>query len=118
MYHGLLNELLHITNEEKVILERRKKVSKELYTSKTNFIIESEKFLSKDKMIMVRKHTRFVDFPLHKHDYIEANYVFNGELKQTVGGKPITLKKGELLLLKQHIERCVFPIALIISDQW
>lgn len=97
-------ELLKITDEEKAILEQQKRVSKELYTSKTNFIIESEKFLSKDKMIMVRKHTRFVDFPLHKHDYIEVNYVYNGELQQTVGGRPITLKKGELLLLNQHME--------------
>ncbi|MFL6554812.1 MAG: AraC family ligand binding domain-containing protein, partial [Bacillus sp. (in: firmicutes)] len=104
MNQELLNELIQITDEEKTILEQRTKVSKDLYTSKTNFIIESEKFLSKDKMIMVRKHTRFVDFPLHKHDYIEVNYVYNGELKQTVGGRAITLKKGELLLLNQHIE--------------
>jgi AraC-like DNA-binding protein/mannose-6-phosphate isomerase-like protein (cupin superfamily) len=100
----LLNELLQLTDEENDILEQQTNVSKDLYTSKTNFIIESEKFLSKDKMIMVRKHTRFVDFPLHKHDYIEVNYVYNGELQQTVGGRPITLKKGELLLLNQHIE--------------
>jgi len=100
----ILSELLEITEEEKAILEQRADVSRELYTSKKNFIIESEKFLSKDKTIMVRKHTRFVDFPLHKHDYIEANYVFNGELRQTVGGRPIILKKGELLLLNQHIE--------------
>jgi AraC-like DNA-binding protein/mannose-6-phosphate isomerase-like protein (cupin superfamily) len=100
----ILNELLQLTDEEKDILEQQTNVSKDLYTSKTNFIIESEKFLSKDKMIMVRKHTRFVDFPLHKHDYIEVNYVYNGELQQTVGGRQITLKKGELLLLNQHIE--------------
>ncbi|NHC42599.1 AraC family transcriptional regulator [Bacillus sp. MM2020_1] len=104
MNQDLLNELMQITDEEKIILEQQAKVSKDLYTSNTNFIIESEKFLSKDKMIMVRKHTRFVDFPLHKHDYIEVNYVYNGELNQTVGGRPITLKKGELLLLNQHIE--------------
>ncbi|TWE09088.1 AraC-like DNA-binding protein [Neobacillus bataviensis] len=104
MNQDLLDELLQVTDEEKLILDQRKIVSKELYTSKTNFVIESEKFLSNDKMIMVRKHTRFVDFPLHKHDYIEINYVYNGELKQTAGGRPITLKKGELLLLNQHIE--------------
>nr|WP_263327632.1 helix-turn-helix domain-containing protein [Neobacillus sp. Marseille-Q6967] len=104
MEDNILEELLQITDEEQTILEQQTKVSKELYTSKTNFIIESEKFLSKDKMIAVRKHTRFVDFPLHKHDYIEVNYVYNGELQQTVGEKPITLKKGELLLLNQHIE--------------
>ncbi|MEH7155827.1 helix-turn-helix domain-containing protein [Neobacillus drentensis] len=104
MNHDLLKELLLITDEEKHILDQKTEVSKDIYTSKTNFIIESEKFLSKDKMIMVRKHTRFVDFPLHKHDYIEVNYVFNGELNQTVGGRQITLKKGELLLLNQYIE--------------
>src|SRR3954447_3798646 len=104
MNPNLLNEMLEITDEEKLILDERKNVSKDLYTNNTNFIIESEKFLSKDKMIMVRKHTRFVDFPLHKHDYIEVNYVYNGELNQTVGGRQITLKKGELLLLNQHIE--------------
>ena len=104
MDHDHLNELFEITDEEKIILEQKTEVSKAIYTSKTNFIIESEKFLSKDKMIMVRQHTRFVDFPLHKHDYIEVNYVYNGELNQTVGGKQITLKKGELLLLNQHIE--------------
>ncbi|WHY02860.1 helix-turn-helix domain-containing protein [Neobacillus sp. DY30] len=104
MNQELLYELLQLTDEEKEILEQQTNVSKDLYTSKTNFIIESEKFLSKDKMIMVRKHTRFVDFPLHKHDYIEVNYVYNGELQQTVGGRQITFKKGELLLLNQHIE--------------
>jgi AraC-like DNA-binding protein len=55
-------------------------------------------------MIMVRKHTRFVDFPKHKHNYIEVNYVFNGMLKQTVGNERLILKKGDLLFLNQHIE--------------
>ena len=104
MPNDILKELLHLTEEEQIILEQQTTVSKQLYTSKTNFIIESEKFLSQDKMIAVRKHTRFVEFPLHKHDYIEVNYVYNGELEQTVGGKSLILKKGELLLLNQHIE--------------
>ncbi|GAA3321318.1 hypothetical protein GCM10020331_036630 [Ectobacillus funiculus] len=51
-------------------------------------------------MIMVRKHTRFVDFPKHKHDYIEMNYVYNGTLKQKVGGTSITLKRGEFLIFE------------------
>jgi AraC-like DNA-binding protein/mannose-6-phosphate isomerase-like protein (cupin superfamily) len=100
----LLQYLMQLTEEEKEIIEERRKVSKERYTSKAHFIIESENFLNKDKMIMVRKHTRFVDFPLHRHDYIEINYVFNGELKQKVGGREIHLKRGELLLLNQHID--------------
>lgn len=100
----ILAELLTITDEEKAILEQRSCLNKELYTSGKSFIIESDKFLSRNKMIMIRKHTRFVDFPLHKHDYIEVSYVYNGHLYQKIGGRTIHLKKGELILLNQHIE--------------
>jgi AraC-like DNA-binding protein/quercetin dioxygenase-like cupin family protein len=92
------------TEEENAIIQQKKEVIKDIYTSQANFVIESEKFLSQEKMIMIRKHTRFIDFPKHKHNYIEINYVYNGVLKQKVGNKEIHLKKGELLFLNQYIE--------------
>jgi len=104
MVVDVLNELFDITEEEKAILQLKKEVSKDIYTSQESFVIESEKFLSNNKMIMIRKHTRFVDFPKHKHNYIEINYVYNGKLNQKVGNDHITLNKGELLFLNQHIE--------------
>ncbi|WP_407728497.1 AraC family transcriptional regulator (plasmid) [Priestia megaterium] len=100
----LMNELLKITEEEEIILQDNKKVKKDIYTNQSNFVIESEKFLNQDNMIMIRKHTRFVDFPKHKHNYIEINYVYNGELNQKVGNQKISLQHGELLFLNQHIE--------------
>lgn len=104
MSYDLINELLKITEEEEIILQDNKKVKKDIYTNQSNFVIESEKFLNQDNMIMIRKHTRFVDFPKHKHNYIEINYVYNGELNQKVGNQKISLQKGELLFLNQHIE--------------
>ncbi|MGM0875594.1 MAG: AraC family transcriptional regulator [Bacillota bacterium] len=104
MNSDLLQELLQLNDEEKLMLQQKNEVKKELYTSQDYFIVESEKFLSNNKMIMVRKHTRFVDFPKHKHNYIEVNYVYNGKLNQTVGNERFTLKKGDLLFLNQHIE--------------
>ncbi|GGE36786.1 hypothetical protein GCM10011391_14570 [Pullulanibacillus camelliae] len=104
MREVLLKELLVLTDEEQAIVQTDKAVRKELYTSQQHFVIESEKFLNPDKMIMIRKHTRFVDFPKHRHNYIELNYVFNGQLRQKVGNKALTLRKGELLFLNQHIE--------------
>jgi len=104
MNKELLEELRKISDEERAILEGNPEVIKDLYTNQNSFIIESEKFLGDDSLIMVRKHTRFVDFPKHKHDYIEVNYVYHGRLKQTVGNDPLTLKMGELLFLNQHIE--------------
>ena len=85
---------MELTEEEKSIVQQKQGVIKDIYTSQSNFIIESEKFLRKDKMITVRKHTRFIDFPKHKHNYIEINYVVNGGLKQKVGNDQISLKKG------------------------
>ncbi|MDC7783178.1 AraC family transcriptional regulator [Priestia megaterium] len=104
MSYDLMNELLKITEEEEIILQDNKKVKKDIYTNQSNFVIESEKFLNQDNMIMIRKHTRFVDFPKHKHNYIEINYVYNGELNQKVGNQKISLRQGELLFLNQHIE--------------
>lgn len=103
MNETLLKELLKLTEEEKEILNQKREVKKELYTSQSTFVIESEKFLGKDKMIELRKHTRFIDFPMHRHDYIEINYVYHGQLKQRVGNERICLKQGELLFLNQHI---------------
>lgn len=79
MNSDLLHELLQLNDEEKMMLEQKNEVKKEQYTSQDHFIIESEKFLSNNTIIMVRKYTRFVDFPKHKHNYIEVNYVYNGQ---------------------------------------
>lgn len=51
------------------LLNNRREINKDIYTNQSNFIIESQKFLNQESMITVRKHTRFVDFPKHKHDY-------------------------------------------------
>lgn len=87
---SLLSHLQEITEEELLILEHRQQVMQHLYTSQSQFIIERERFLSVDRMVVIRKHTRFVHFPKHKHDYIEMNYVFHGTLTQNVGEEQIT----------------------------
>lgn len=99
----LFELFLPLTEEEKFILQGVE-IKRDLYTNQPNFIIESEKFLTNGDMIMLRKHTRFIDFPRHRHNYIEVNYVFSGSLKQKVGEDEIFLKKGELLFLNQHID--------------
>jgi len=104
MKSNLLQELIQLNDEEKLILQQKHEVQKELYTSQESFVVEGEKFLNNNTMIMVRKHTRFIHFPKHKHNYIEVNYVFNGSLNQTVGNERLELRKGDILFLNQHIE--------------
>ncbi len=45
------------------------------------------------------KHDRFVLPFLHNHNYFEIIYVLEGDCTQTIGGKKINMKKGDLCIL-------------------
>lgn len=97
------NKLMELTEEEQRILNGEVEVNKSLYTDDGQFIIDSDKLLSKGELIDIRKHTRFINFPKHKHNYIEFNYVYQGKLTQIIDNRNINLKKGELIFLNQYI---------------
>lgn len=80
MVREIHNKLMALTEEEKEILNGKKFVNKSIYTDDRNFIIDSNKLLPNNKLISIRKHTRFVNFPIHNHNYIEFNYVYQGKL--------------------------------------
>ncbi|MDX8046232.1 AraC family transcriptional regulator [Gracilibacillus sp. S3-1-1] len=101
---SLYTKLFQETEEERAILAGNHAVNKQLYTNTSSgFVIQSEKFLQ-DNLIMLRKHPRYIHFPRHSHDYIEMNYVFHGQLQQTIADQSITLKQGDIVILNQYIE--------------
>ncbi len=97
------DKLVALTDEEQSILNGEHEVNRSLYTDDGQFIIDSNKLLRKEELIDIRKHTRFIHFPKHKHNYIEFNYVYKGSLTEVIDEKEITLKKGELIFLNQYI---------------
>ena len=101
MQRELLEQLRKITEEEKRILKGEAQVDKELYTSGKDFTVDSKKMLEEGKLIAVRTHTRFVYFPVHRHNYVEVLYVCEGSLTNIIDGKQVMVKKGELLFLNQ-----------------
>lgn len=103
MKKEVLQKLFAHTEEEMEILNGRNTVDQSLYTDDKDFIIDKDKLLLPEQFISVRKHTRFIDFPLHKHNYIELQYVYKGELTQVIDGKEITMREGELMMLNQVI---------------
>ncbi|QAA34248.1 AraC family transcriptional regulator [Clostridium manihotivorum] len=103
MRKDIYQRLIALTEEEEKILNGEETVNKSLYTDDGEFIIDSKKLLQAGELIDIRRHTRFVDFPKHKHNYIEFNYVYEGKLTQTIDDKKITLKQGELIFLNQYI---------------
>ncbi|AGF57579.1 AraC-like DNA-binding protein/mannose-6-phosphate isomerase-like protein (cupin superfamily) [Clostridium saccharoperbutylacetonicum] len=103
MLKEIHDKLIALTEEESQILNGEASVNKSLYTDEWNFVIDSNKLLPAGELIDIRKHTRFVNFPSHKHNYIEFNYVYQGKLIQIIDNKEIILQKGELIFLNQYI---------------
>lgn len=103
MLKEIHDKLIALTEEESRILSGENSVNQSIYTDGRNFVIDSNKLLPNGELIDIRKHTRFVNFPRHKHNYIEFNYVYQGKLTQIIDNKEITLQKGELIFLNQYI---------------
>ena len=104
----ILNKLIPITDEERAILHGEG-VDKSIYTASKGNVISSKKLLVDGKIISIRTHTRFVHFPEHTHDYIEAVYMCAGETTHIINGKSICLKEGDLLFLGQNTRQEILP---------
>ena len=102
-----MDKLFELTEEEKRILDGKKVVDKSIYTENKQFIIDSNKILADNQLISIRKHTRFIDFPEHKHNFIEFNYVYKGSLTEIIDGKKINLKEGEIIFLNKEISHAI-----------
>lgn len=113
----VLSFLKQITEEENNILKGDGKIDRNIYMQGKANTINSKKLLEAGKLITMRKHTRFIHFPEHTHDYVEVVYMCDGETTHLVDGKKILLKKGEILLLGQSakheiLEACENDIAV------
>ncbi|MDR0898609.1 MAG: AraC family transcriptional regulator [Oscillospiraceae bacterium] len=101
MHTDLIAHLGRITEEEQAVL-RSERLDRTLYTDHLGFTVENQKMLDKGKLIALRPHTRFIDFPEHNHNYIEIMYVLSGRVVHTISGQHrIALKAGELLFLSR-----------------
>lgn len=101
MRKELLERLLPITEEENRLLQGNP-IDRDLYMEQSGNVVNAEKLLEAGKLITLRPHTRFVDFPPHSHDYVEVVYMCRGTTAHVVNGQPLTLRAGELLFLSQH----------------
>lgn len=103
MKEELMRLLRPVTTEEREILKGNVQIQKQIYTDKEDFTIVSEKMLAGGRRMDMRVHTRFVEFPKHKHDYIEIIYMCSGKTAHWINEDTrIVLGEGELLFLNQH----------------
>lgn len=107
MDQWLLEQIQKITPEEQAYLDGREQVNREIYTRKEDFEIDSQMFLKQGKLLTVRHHSRFIEFPEHKHNYIEMVYVCAGEITHYIEGKALCTQPGDFLLMNQHVKHSV-----------
>ncbi len=108
----LMARLRPITEEEQLILQGRD-IDRKRYTTSRDFTIDSRRMVEKGRLMEIRTHTRFVHFPRHRHNYIEAIYMCSGSTTHILGGaspgQKVVLEEGDLLFLNQHSVHEILP---------
>lgn len=110
MRQELLARLRQITPEERELLTDGGDIQRELYTSRLEFVVDSQKLLEKGRLIEIRPHTRFAHFPCHRHNYVELVYMCSGSTTHIVDHtEQIVLQEGDLLFLNQNACHEILP---------
>ena len=104
--YKLLREIMPVTEEENRII-RGGSIERDLYMSGGSDVINSKLLLEKGKLISVRPHTRFADFPEHSHDFIEVVYMWLGSTTHIINGKEVLISEGELLFLSRNARHSI-----------
>ncbi len=113
MQQSLIDRLSAITEEESEYLAGKRDLEKRVYFGSGNSIVSDKRLFPEEsgkrgkKAIEIRTHTRFIDFPLHGHDYIEMMYVCSGSITHIAEGREIVLNTGGVLLMNRHVTHSV-----------
>ncbi len=109
MNASLYRRLKLVTPEEQRILDGDESVQWEIYSSadSADCIVDYARLADPDRQIFARKHTRFVYFPLHTHNYVEICYVYSGSVTHVIEGKEICVHAGEFLFMNQHVQHAI-----------
>ncbi|MBQ7614793.1 MAG: helix-turn-helix domain-containing protein [Butyrivibrio sp.] len=110
MRKEIIDNIGKLSAEEEQLISGKKDISKELYTSEDEFVVDSDKLLEKGKLIAMRPHTRFAYFPVHRHNYIEMLVMLKGNLTtKIVDGDTLSLSSGDILLMNRHAKHEIMP---------
>ena len=107
MRQQLLDELMQVSEAESKYRAGQVAIEEKLYSEVSVQEIDRQKLLRRGKLITVRPHSRFVEFPMHRHNYVEIMYVVQGSITHVIDGSELTLHKGDLLMLNQYVEHAI-----------
>ena len=107
MNADIITRLTPPTPEERALLQGQP-LLRESYMAGHSAVIDSQKLLEPKQLITLRPHTRFVDFPMHRHNYVEMLYMLSGSTLHTMGdGQTVRLEAGDLLLFSRRAAHAI-----------
>jgi AraC-like DNA-binding protein/mannose-6-phosphate isomerase-like protein (cupin superfamily) len=110
MEQSLLEKLMEISEEERDILDGNITVSRDIYSTDTEFVVNARKLLPPGSLIVVRTHTRFIHFPSHTHNYVEIVYMYSGTTTHIINGtQRVTMQPGEFLFVSRSASHEILP---------
>lgn len=107
LMESYLIEKLSRESEEEIGIKEGEVLNRKIYSAGEDFVVNERRLFTKSDGISVRTHTRYVDFPTHKHNFVEMMIVLLGSITHEVEGERITLSKGEILILNKHASHSI-----------
>ena len=119
MRDDILKKLSALTEEEQFTPVGESDSERSIYSKPGRFIIERRTISSistgeATAAVCMRSHPRFRQFPAHTHDFIEIMYVCGGSITHEIGGAPVTVHEGDLIVLGLDTKHSIQPST--ISD--
>ena len=120
-----LLDILSRESEEETGILGGEVLNRKMYSGGEDFVVNEARLFGVGRSISARTHTRYVDFPEHRHNYVEMMIVLSGSITHEVDGEELTLEKGEVLIMNKHVAHSVrrsgkddIGVNIIMSDSF
>ena len=119
-----LLEILSRESEEEACILGGEMLNRKIYSGGDDFVVNEARLFGMGRSISARTHTRYVDFPEHKRNYVEMMIVLSGSITHEIDGTDLTLSTGEILVMNKHVSHSVrhsgkddIGVNVIMSDR-
>ena len=118
-------DILSRESEEETGILSGEVLNRKIYAGGEDFVVNEARLFGAGRGISARTHTRYIDFPLHRHNYVEMMIVLSGSITHRIDGEPFTLSTGEVLIMNKHVSHSVersgkddIGVNIIMSDRF
>ncbi len=129
MRNTIISRLTSISENEASVLAKDYSIASDAGAAFANMPLRRRDYIYNvidlSKTVSARQHTRFIDFPIHSHNYIEIMCVMQGEVRHFINGKTFDICEGQILMMNRHVSHSIMAsserdiaVNLIVSSDY